>query len=344
MTSRAKFFLRLAICGVVVVYLAGDLGVGHGPLRRAVERAMPPRSPVVARVLDFQITRSQLDRAVRERLWRAGKSLAALTPESRQLDRAAALDELIDHELLRVQATTHAAQLALSDTEISTRLRQFVSRFESPAAMASAMKSQGIVGERNLRDILAARLQQEKYLESEIGPLVEPTVEEARHWFDGNQHYLALPERVEVRHLFIPTLDHAPEAAKAILTSALADLTARTRDFATLAREISEDPATRDNGGSLGWMSRDRLPADFAVPVFALAMHQPTLVRTHLGWHLVEVTDRKPAEPRTYEQAKPEIFAALAAVKRRQLITQFRNTLRRREAANIKVFQEAPSE
>ena len=91
-------------------------------------------------------------------------------------------------------------------------------------------------------------------------------------------------------------------------------------------------------------MSRDRLPADFATPIFALALHQPTLVHTHLGWHLVEVTGRRSAEPRTYPQAKPEILAALEAVKRSQLITDFRNSLRRFEAAHIEVDRQRVAE
>ncbi len=85
-------------------------------------------------------------------------------------------------------------------------------------------------------------------------------------------------------------------------------------------------------------MSRARLHADFAAAVFPLALEPPALVRTRLGWHLVEVTGRKPAEPRTFEQAKPEILAALEAVKRRQAVTDFRPALRRFEASNIEVF------
>jgi parvulin-like peptidyl-prolyl isomerase len=344
MTPPAKSILLIALAGVAAIYLIGDLGVWHGPLRRAVERFWPRGSPVVARVFDVAITRSQLDRAVSARLWLAGQADEALTPHERKLARDAALDELIDHELLRAKAASRGARLVVGEDAIAGCLRRFEQRFESPAAMAAAMKAQGIASERDLRDLLAARIQQEKYLESEIGPLVTPTDEEARQWFASNQSKLALPERVEVRHLFLPTLDHPPEQARAQLAAAAVDLTAGNKDFATLAREISEDPATKDVGGSLGWMTRDRLPADFTSAVFALALHQPSLVRTHLGWHLVEVTGRKPAEPRTYEQAKPEVLAALEAVKRRQVIGEFRAALRRFESSNIEILQETPAE
>jgi peptidyl-prolyl cis-trans isomerase D len=344
MSSIGKTTLLAGLCCVTIIYLAGDLCLWHGPLRRQLERATPRDRQVVARVCNFPITRSQLERAVRERLWLEGKAIESLTPDKRKSVRAAALDDLIDHQLLRVKAMANASQLTVSDAEIDGCLLRFGGRFESQDAMASAMKSQGIASERALRARLAARIQQEKYVESRIGPIARVSDTQAQQWFDANRRHLTIPERVEARHIFIPTLECPPDEAKAKLEAALADLTANHKDFATLARELSEDPATKDHGGSLGWMTRGRLPADFATPVFQLALNRPTLVRTRLGWHLVEVTGRMPAEPQTFEQAKPEILAALEAVNRRQAVTEFRAALRRSEAPNIEVFHDTLAE
>ena len=200
------------------------------------------------------------------------------------------------------------------------------------------MKSQGIGTESDLRDRLAARIQQEKYVESKIAPLSEVTDDEARKWFEDHAKELALPERIEARHVFIATLETPAEQAKASLEAALADLAAGRKDFAGLAKQLSADPATKDKGGSLGWMTRGRLPVDFAAPVFTMPLHKPALVRTRLGWHLVEVTGRKPAEARSFDQAKPEVFAALRILKRRQAVQEYRDALRRFEAAKIQVF------
>jgi parvulin-like peptidyl-prolyl isomerase len=349
MTQLGKFSLRLAIYGAVLLYFLGDLFVFKGPLRRKIDLANP-QSPeaiaaakaggVVARVFNLQITRSQLERAVRERLWLEGKTLDSIPPENLKTLRYAALGDLIDHELLRIKAKVNAPQLKITDEEVNERLRRLLGRFETKGAMESAMKSQGIASETDLRDRLAARIQQEKYVESKIGPLAQVTEDEARKWFDENQKELMSPERVEVRHVFIPTLDHPPEEAKTKLEGALADLKAKKKDFAALAKEFSEDPASKDQGGALGWMTRTRLPVDFAAPVFSLPLNQPTLVRTRLGWHLVEVTGRKPAEARTFEQAKPEVLAALEAVKRHKAVTDYRDALRKFEAAKIDVFHD----
>jgi parvulin-like peptidyl-prolyl isomerase len=349
MTPLGKFSLRLAIYGGVLTYLAGDLFFFNGPLRRKMERANPgsvearadaKARGVVARVFNHQITRDQLQRAVHERLWLEGKKPEDFTPENLKLIRYAALDELIEHELLRVKAKVNAPQLKVTDEEVNERLRRLLGRFISKGEMEQAMISQGIASERDLRERLAALIQQERYVELKIGPLAQVTEEEARAWFMENQAQLATPERIRARHVFIATLERPENEARSMLHAALADLTAGKTDFASLARKLSDDPATMPQGGDLGWMTHKRLPSDFVAQVFTLPLNKPALIRTRIGWHLVEVTDRKPAEPRTYEDAKSEVFAALEAVKRRQAAAEFRDALRRFEAEKIEVFHD----
>jgi parvulin-like peptidyl-prolyl isomerase len=315
--KRGGLILFLMAC----VYLAGDWYILSGPLHRFVRGHDSP----VARVFGHFITHRQLERAVHTA--RAVQGSAAT--------RSAALDELIDHTLLRLQVQAHWSELPVGEGEIDTRMQRFTSRFETPAAMQSALKSEGI---SQIRERLRAQIQQEKFIELRTAAATQVSDEEALRWFTEHQAALAQPERVEARHVFLPTLDHPPKAAQEMLAAALSALREEKKDFATLARELSEDPATKDLGGNLGWMSRSRLPADFATPVFEMPLHQPMLIQTKLGWHLVEVTDRKPSEPRPFEQAKPEIIAALQAVKRREAVLKLRKQLREDAAASIQIF------
>ena len=338
MSPLGKSALRLVIYGGGIAYLVVDLFIFDGLLHRTFVGDRTPESAIAARVSGHPITRNQLERALSEQLWLEGKSADLLRPGEIETARKAALDQLIDHALLRLQVHASDPQLPVSEEEINERLRRLVGRFESKGALETAMKAQGIASEQILRERFAARIRQEKLINQRISSAVMITDDEARKWFDGNQASIALPERLEVRHIFLPTLDHPPEEAKQRLAAALVALTEKKKDFASLAKEVSEDPATKNSGGALGWMTRDRLPVDFSAPVFSLASNTPTLVRTRLGWHLVEVTARKAAEPRTFEQAKPEILAALEAVKRRQATVDFRKNLRKANTAKIEIF------
>ena len=321
---------------VLGISLACDGFLG-GPVWRGLrELVFPEPRDGVAVVAGRWITEGQVERALRERLWREARSVEGMTREGLAEARRALLEELIDGELLRGKA--EAAGIVVGEKELEERWKRYVARFSSEEEMVSAAKGQGIGGAAELRERLAGLMRQEKYLETRIGPAAEVGEEEARKWFEENGKRLEIPERVEVRHVFLATLDHPSEEAKARLEAALAELTAGKKDFSTLAREISEDEGTKQAGGALGWMSRGRLPADFEAPVFALPLNKPTLVRTRLGWHLLEITGRKPAEPRSFDQAKPEVLAALRTMKREKALEDYRAALRKSEAGRIELM------
>ena len=135
-------------------------------------------------------------------------------------------------------------------------------------------------------------------------------------------------------------LTTVPTAMSTTDKRALSDLTAKTKKFTTLAKQLSDDTATKGKAGDLGWMSRARLPADFAESVFSLPKDSPTLVRTKLGWHLVIVTDRKGAKLRDLDECRQDIIDALTATKRHQAVSDFRSALRRFETAKIDIFHD----
>ncbi len=349
MRTFTKFSLRFGAYLLVLGYLAGDLYVFKGPLSRRIQ-ASNPNSPesiakakangVVARVFYNQITRGQLDFAIHERLWLEGKKLSDLTPANRKLLTYAALGDLIDHEVMRVKVAHNTFELPVSVAEIEDRLKRFVGKFASKDELKAAMKAQGIPDETSLKNRIAARIQQEKYVALRVDPLVKVSDEEVQAYYDQNKTSLEIPERIRARHVFIATLEKTSEEAKLSLDQALTELTEKKKDFATLAKELSEDTATKEKAGDLGWMSKSRLPGDFANQVFPLETNKPALVRTKLGWHLIEVTERKPFQTRTIEEAKPEIIAALSAVKRHQAVADFRLALRKFETEKIQIFHD----
>lgn len=66
-------------------------------------------------------------------------------------------------------------------------------------------------------------------------------------------------------------------------------------DFALLAQQFSEDPATKSNGGDLGYFDRRRMAQPFDSAVFTLKVGEVAgPVRTQYGWHIIKKTDEKP--------------------------------------------------
>lgn len=348
MSSPRKLTLRLILYGGILGYLFADLFLFHGPIAKIMEadnpfsaksRLIARSNRIIATVSTQPITQGQLDRAVNERLWLTGTKVSHTSAELKLL-RNAALNDLIDQELLRTKSMASTTEVAVSDQELEARLQRFQARFESKDEMLTAMKSQGIPNMDTLRKRLIAQIQQEKYITLKLDPLAEATEEEARAWYDEHREALSNPQQIQARHIFLPSLSHNDADAQQILSKALTSLQSGSKDFTSIARDISEDPNSQDNGGSLGWVSRHRLPDDLAKNLFDLPLNKPAIIQSKIGWHLAEVTGRKAAQPKSYESAKPEIIAAIEALKRREAIQQFRKALRQHEAKRITIFHD----
>lgn len=347
MTPLGKFTLRLSIYGAVLAYITADLFLFQGPIRKKINRSTPfteearllaMQQQTVARVFGYKINQQQLERALHERLWREGKTPASLTPATLKLARYAALNDLIDHELLRMKAKAHSSELVIEPSVLEERYSRFIARFESTQELTSALKSQGIADETALKERIHAQLQQEKYVELKIAPNIKVSEEEALAWFQQHQDQLAQPERIQARHIFIPHLEPKLSNAKNQLELALEQLKNGSKNFQTLALELSEDPSTRNIGGDLGWMTRERTLHSIANTLFNLPSHQPAIIESHLGWHLIEVTQHLPKTPLTFEESRASIFHALVTAKRQRAIEDYRNGLRQFEATKIEVF------
>jgi parvulin-like peptidyl-prolyl isomerase len=83
-------------------------------------------------------------------------------------------------------------------------------------------------------------------------------------------------------------------------------------DFATLAKQYSEDTGSRDQGGELGWFGKGQMVAEFENAAFKLQPGQVSdPVKTQFGYHLIKVEERDPArpiDPSTLPQKKYEAF------------------------------------
>jgi len=91
----------------------------------------------------------------------------------------------------------------------------------------------------------------------------------------------------KVRHILVDK----EEDAKAIIAQL-----DKGADFATLAKEKSKDPGSKDNGGDLDWGPSGRYVKPFADAVTALpkGTYTKTPVKTDFGYHVIKVDDVRP--------------------------------------------------
>lgn len=343
------FAVRMTLWSALVLYLVCDFFLFSGPVKRELRHMFPTREDkraeavaegICARVYNAPIYLSQVERRVQERLWRTGRDAGKVGGAEMEMLRWLALDELIAEALLRIKVRVNMDQARVSGAAVDAELARFMSRFDSPWELDLALAAQGIESREELRLRMQARLEQEKYVLSKIQTSIAVSEQEARDWYQDHQDELTTPERRQVRHLFMATLGRSPDEVRERLELHYESIKAGESSIESLAETHSEDERSRKCGGDLGWMRKDRLPDDFATHAFSLTANTPSLIRTRLGWHIIEVTGIQPPELLPYEEMRDEIVAALSDQRRKQALDEYRHQLRLLNHEQVEIYRE----
>ncbi|EOA3027669.1 peptidylprolyl isomerase SurA [Yersinia enterocolitica] len=100
---------------------------------------------------------------------------------------------------------------------------------------------------------------------------------------------------VHARHILLkPSPVMTDGQARAKLTAAAADIKSGKANFATIAKEISQDPGSAVQGGDLGWASPDIYDPAFRDALMKLQKGEISApVHSSFGWHLIQVVDTR---------------------------------------------------
>jgi len=145
-------------------------------------------------------------------------------------------------------------------------------------------------------------------------------------------------EQFKVRHILITPTEIRTEDQAQELVMQLYERIKAGEDFADIARQNTNDPASMVSGGDLDWISDDMLPPDFMAKVRESEMgvlSEPFRVAT--GWHIIEVSDRRMQD--MSEDNKR--FQAQRILRERKFENELQNWLTEiRDTSHIEVFED----
>lgn len=100
---------------------------------------------------------------------------------------------------------------------------------------------------------------------------------------------------VHVRHiLLVPSVVLTDQQAQAKLREAAAQIRSGRVNFATLAKQISQDPGSVNQGGEMSWMAVDAFDPAFRDAVLRMKKGEISApVRSSFGWHLIQLLDTR---------------------------------------------------
>jgi foldase protein PrsA len=249
-------------------------------------------------------------------------------------------EEVSESDAVAAQNLQHAAaNESLDPARVDYELALLRTEFGDEKKFRAALRSAGL-SEFALRETIEVQLRGLAWLEKHMTTGNIVSEQECRRFYQAHPNLFTQPVRYRVTHLFLAAHAETPpevvkEKEKAI--AALATRLGQGEALSQVAAEASEDEATKPRGGDLGYFSETRVLPEFIAEIQKLRVgeiSQP--FRTHLGFHIAQLTDTKPARLLSFEEARPEIVGALANDRREaQAVAAMRRLSERHRRGSI---------
>jgi peptidyl-prolyl cis-trans isomerase C len=225
------------------------------------------------------------------------------------------MPQLVGVEIAKAYASEH--NITASDKEVDQEIEKIKKQVGEQArssgqdvsnqkAYEQALKQNNIT-EEELRDDIRENLPVQK-VQEEVSKDAQPTDEEIQKYYEQNKEaQFTTPEQVCVSHiLFAKDQKQKAEDVKKQLED--------DGDFAKLAKQYSQDPGSAAKGGDLGCLGKGETVPDFEEAAFGAKEGEIVgPVETQFGYHLLEVTDKKPQQTRPLSEVESQIRSQLAS-------------------------------
>ena len=317
--------VRIATAAMTVTLFSGTASA------RVVEKvaAVVGSNIILASEVEEKATPLMTDVA---RITDAGKRSARATALRREV-----LDRLIDDELISGQAGE--LRLSITPEQVDASIAEIKRQNNiDDEQLKQALRGQGL-SMTTYRSDLKKQLLRFRVLNIAVGSKINVSDDDVRAYYA--RHYKAGVENVQVRasHIFLAIPEGADAGVVAEKEALGRRLVARaaTEDFAKLAREFSDDSATRAEGGDLGLFGKDMLPKAIEDLVFAMKpgdVRGP--VRADRGFHVIKLVDRKVADAKPLAEVEDEIRMQLRQKEMEKQTKGYLADLRKRTLVDIR--------
>lgn len=270
----------------------------------------------VAVVDGTDVKRTTLD----ELLARAKKSYAAQKrafPKAGTAEYQSLQTQAVAFLVQRVEYQREGEALGVDVTEaqITKKIDEVKKQYfsNSQQQFEKGLKEQGYT-EASLREDIRSQLVTEGIYEKVTND-VKVSDANVKKYYDENKDKYTVAESRSVRHILVKTKSEADSLHSQLSGGA---------DFATLAKQKSLDPGSKDQGGKLT-VSRGQTVAPFDKAAFTLKtneLSQP--VKTEFGYHLIQpLADVKPGSVTPFGQVKDQIRTQLVSENKNKAVNDW---------------------
>lgn len=141
-----------------------------------------------------------------------------------------------------------------------------------------------------------------------FGKAYQASDDELKKLYDAEVVSVKETERRKSSHILIAVdVKHKDEEAKKIAEKVKARIDSG-ESFAAVAKELSEDPGSKESGGDIGMMRKSDLEPEYANMLFSMKkdeVSQP--VKTSYGYHVIKLTDIELAKSKSFDDMKADL-------------------------------------
>jgi len=264
-------------------------------------------SDKVAVVNGSVITRKDFNREVgriQRRFLRMGRPL---TGSQLAKIKEVVLENLINNELLYQES--RKSGIKADETAVNKQLDGLKKQFSSEAEFKRVLNRMNL-SEADIKSQLKRGMAIQEFIEKQFGNRIAVSDKEARAYYDSYLDIFKQPEQVRASHIMIkvdPLADESQKTEARERLKMIQERLQRGEDFVVLARKFSQ-ASSGARGGDVGYFTRGQMVKPFEDIAFALKPGEVSgIVKTRFGYHIIKVTDRKPASTTPYQDIKDTI-------------------------------------
>ncbi len=219
------------------------------------------------------------------------------------------LDEMVNEQL--VSQAARAAKLQISAKEVQAAIADLKRQNKlDDKQLAEALRMQGYSMSSYRKDVRNQILRM-RAVNTLVRSRVSITDEEVQAKYDQKARRSSLVSEVHLQHILIALPDNADAAQKAAARAKAADIIGREKagePFSKLTEQFSDDPATKNTGGDLGWIERGTIATEWEVIVFAMAKGETRgPITGPKGLHVFHVSELKDSKQESFEKVKENL-------------------------------------
>ncbi len=309
MTLRKCMTVAVVVSALSVSAVAGATAAEKTTAPVAAAEKTTPLPDPVARINGVAIPAADLQKALNA--FSKSPAAAQVPPGKEKELQQFLLNQMLGAELMYQIA--EKTPVKDQDKKVADAVARLKTRFKTDDEYKKGLQEQGMT-EQSLQELIRRNVIIENYIEQVIVPKQQVSDAEVKAFYDKNPDAFNQPEQIRASHILITVDPKASAADKKKAKEKIEALLKQIKagiDFAKLAKEQSGCPSSKQ-GGDLGYFGKGQMVKPFEDAAWALKPGEVSgVVETQFGYHIIKLSEKKPAGKIPFEDVKLKIADSL---------------------------------